>query len=214
LTGARMATRFDEVITDRARLREIVGDASPRAAVKVIDHIDGICRRFIAASPYVVVATLGGDGLLDLSPKGDPAGFITVLDDKTLVLPDRPGNRRIDSFENLIDHPDIALIFLIPGYGYTLRVAGKAAIVRDARLQRELTVDGRVPDLLTVVRVEEAFMHCAKSISRARLWKPDEWPRLSDVPSLAEAMVAHGKLALTRPEMQTLIDNDFNTRMY
>jgi|CXWL01.1.fsa_nt_gi PPOX class probable FMN-dependent enzyme len=209
-----MASSFDEVITDHARLREIIGQPGSRIVAKVIDHLDGICRRFIAASPYCVVGTMGADGLLDLSPKGDPAGFVTVLDDKTLVLPDRLGNRRVDTFENLLGNPAITLIFLIPGYAYTLRVAGKAAIVRDTRLQKELAADGKAPDLLTVVTVEEAFMHCAKSIARAKLWKPDEWPALAGVPSLAEAMVAHGKLADSRPEMQAIIDEDFKTRMY
>ena len=209
-----MTKRFDEVITTRERLREIMGEPNHRVASKVIDHIDAVCKRFIAASPFVVIATKGGDGLIDQSPKGDPAGFVHVIDEKTLAIPDRLGNKRIDTFENILVHPEVGLIFLIPGYGYTLRVSGTAEIVCDRTLQTRLTVKGRPPNLLLIVRVEQAFMHCAKCMSRSNLWNVEAWPDLADVPSLAEAMIAHAKLSLTREEMQAIIDESHNTRMY
>ena len=205
---------FDEVISSLDRLREIMGMPNHRVASKVVDHIDDICRRFIAASPFAVIATRGNDGRLDQSPKGDPAGFVMVLDEKTLAVPDRMGNNRIDTFENVLINPEVGLIFLIPGYGYTLRVSGKGKIVRDARLQKNLAVQGREPKLILVVAVEEAFMHCAKCMSRSNLWQPERWPNLANVPSLAEAMIAHAKLSLTRDEMQNIIDDSFKTRMY
>ncbi|MEO6065371.1 MAG: MSMEG_1061 family FMN-dependent PPOX-type flavoprotein [Lysobacterales bacterium] len=208
-----MAGRFDEVISDQARLREIIGHAGALVANKAIDHIDDICRRFIAASPYVIMGTMGGDGLIDLSPKGDPAGFVRVLDEKTLAIPDRLGNRRIDTFENLLRNPAVGLFFMIPGYTVTLRVNGKARLVRDAKLQAELAVDGKLPKLVTIVTVDEAFSHCAKSMARANIWRPEAWPDTSNVPTLAEAMVAHAKL-LEHAQMQAIIDNDFKTRMY
>lgn len=205
---------FEEVVTTRKRLREIVGQPSPAVVAKVIDHIDNICRRFIAVSPFAVIATKGADGLIDISPKGDPAGFVTVLDEKTLAIPDRAGNKRVDTFENLLVNPDVGLVFLIPGFGYTLRVSGRARIVRDTALANRLAVNGRSPDLILVVTVEEAFWHCAKCIARSKVWQPEEWPDLRDVPSLAEAMVAHGRLARSVGEQQSIIDADFEKRMY
>lgn len=209
-----VSNAFDEVISDRERLREIIGMPSSRVTAKVIDHIDDICRRFIAASSFVVIATRGTDGLPDVSPKGDPAGSVAVLDEKTLAVPDRLGNKRVNSFENLLVNPEVALLFMVPGYGYTLRVAGTARIVRDAELQSRLAVSGQVPHVVLIVTVKQAFMHCAKSIARAGLWTPEAWLNAKDVPTLAEAMVAHGKLAETRSEMQAMIERDFSTRMY
>jgi PPOX class probable FMN-dependent enzyme len=209
-----MTDRFEEVIATQERLREIVSEPTQAIVDKVIDHIDDICRRFIAASPFVVIATKGPDGLIDVSPKGDPPGFVIVLDKKTLAIPDRPGNRRVDSFENLLVNPEIGMIFLIPGYGYTLRVSGMASIVRDVALQSRLAVDGKPPHLVLIVTVQQAFMHCAKCIARSKVWQPAAWPNIQDVPSLAEAMVAHAKLSRNVSEQQARIDADFETRMY
>ncbi|MGE0701172.1 MAG: pyridoxamine 5'-phosphate oxidase family protein [Hyphomicrobiaceae bacterium] len=209
-----MSHAFDEVISSRERLREIMGMPNHRVAAKVVDHIDDICRRFIDASPFAVISTRGRDGRLDQSPKGDPAGFVTVLDEKTLAIPDRMGNNRIDTFENVLANPQVGLIFLIPGYGYTLRVSGNGQIVRDARLQKKLAMQGREPKLVLVVTVEEAFMHCAKCMSRSNLWQQEKWPDMTNVPSLAEAMVAHAKLSLTHGEMQAIIDDSHKNRMY
>ena len=214
IRSVNMTYRFEEVIATHERLRQIVSHPTQAIADKVIDHIDDICRRFIGASPFVVIATKGGDGLIDVSPKGDPAGFVTVLDDKTLAIPDRPGNKRVDTFENILVNPDIGMIFLIPGYGYTLRVSGTASIVRDGALQSRLAVDGKQPDLVLIVTVQQAFMHCAKCIARSKVWQPDAWPNKQNVPSLAEAMVAHAKLSRSVSDMQSRIDIDFETQMY
>ncbi len=209
-----MRQDFQEVIATRERLRAIVKEPSRKVSHKAIDHIDDICARFIAASPFVVVATRGGDGRLDASPKGDPAGFVAVLDAKTLAIPDRLGNNRVDGFENLLADPAVGLIFMIPGNGDTLRVSGTGRIVRDQPLQERLAVNGRPPNLVLVVEVEEAFMHCPKAIVRSRLWQPEHWPDTTDVPTLAEAMVEHGRLSDTVPEMQAIIDNDGRQRLY
>lgn len=209
-----MVHRFDEVIQSRDRLREIIGKPGPRVVQKVIDKIDPICARFIAAAPFVVIGTTGADALVDLSPKGDPAGFVKVLDQHTLAVPDRLGNRRIDTFENLLVNSNVGLIFMIPGFDITLRVSGTAKLVRDAELQADMAIAGRSPQIVMVVTVTQAFMHCAKAMARSSLWQPAAWPDSSGVPSLAEAMVAHGKLAETTSDMQTIINNDFKTRMY
>jgi PPOX class probable FMN-dependent enzyme len=199
--------RYEEVIATRERLRELSRQPSQRACNKVVDHIDDICRRFIAASPFVMVGSRGADGRLDLSPKGDPPGFVAVLDEKTLAIPDRLGNNRLDTFENLLTHPDVGLFFMIPGNGDTLRVSGKGKIVRDAALQLRLAINGKVPNLILVVTVEEAFMHCPKCMARSRLWSPEHWPDRSNVPSLAEAIVAHATPPETIAQVQAIIDD-------
>lgn len=210
-----MAYQFDETITDRVRFRELVGrEAGALVNDKTIDHIDPICQRFIAASPFLIVASHGADGLMDLSPKGDPAGFVHVIDEKTLAIPDRLGNRRHDTFENLLVNPAIGLFFIIPGVGDTLRVSGTGKIVRDAALQAQLAMNGKEPEFILAVTVEEAFMHCPKCMKRSRMWTPEEWPDISDVPTLAQAMVAHGALSESIPQMQDIIENDARTRLY
>jgi uncharacterized protein len=209
-----MTVTFAEEVTTRTRLRELIKHPSRKVSHKTIDHIDDLCARFIAASPFVVVATMGSDQRLDLSPKGDPAGFVAVLDRKTLLIPDRLGNNRADSFENLLGCRSVGLMFLIPGLGHTLRVAGTGRLVRDPAYQRRLSVDGREPNLLLAVTVEEAFMHCQKCMVRSHLWNPERWPDTADVPSLAEAMVVHGALPDTTSEVQAIIDADRENRLY
>ena len=209
-----MGHRFEEVIISRERLRELNKHPSHFVRNKEIDHLDDICRRFIAASPFVVIASRGPDGRLDVSPKGDPAGFVKVLDDKTLAIPDRLGNNRLDTFENLLSCPDVGLIFIIPGNGDTLRVSGKGQIVRDSALQDSLAINGKPPNLAMVITVQEAFLHCPKCIIRSRLWKPDQWPDLSDVPTLAEAMIAHGSLSESMTEVEAVIENSNTKRLY
>jgi uncharacterized protein len=130
-TPSRDAAYFEEDIETHKRLRELSKQPSTRANNKIISHVDDICTRFIAACPFVIIASRGADGRHDLSPKGDPPGFVAILDERTLAIPDRPGNHRLDTFENLLTHPEIGLLFLIPGNGDTLRVSGKGRIVRD-----------------------------------------------------------------------------------
>ena len=209
-----MDSRFEEVITTHERLRELVKKPSRLVDHKAIDHMDDICRRFIAASSFVIVASRGEDGRLDLSPKGDPAGFVMILDDKTLVIPDRLGNNRLDTFGNLIAHPEIGLIFIIPGNNDTLRVSGTGKIVRDTALQSRFAVNDKTPNLVCVITVEEAFMHCSKCMVRSRMWKPEDWPDRTNVPSLAEATVRHAALPESVSEIEAIIDQDRVNRLY
>jgi PPOX class probable FMN-dependent enzyme len=205
---------FDEIITTRQRLRELNKLPGHLVINKTIDHIDDVCSRFIAASPFVVVASRGADNRLDLSPKGDPAGFVAVLDERTLAIPDRLGNNRLDTFENLLVDPQIGLCFLIPGHGDTLRVSGKGRIVRDTELQKRLAVNGKSPNLILVISVEEAFIHCPKCVIRSGLWKPDQWPDKSRVPTLAEAMITHGALSESVAQVEAVIDHSNTERLY
>jgi uncharacterized protein len=162
--------RFDEVITTESELRKIVGPANRWFTSKILHRLDRRCRDFIAASPFVVVGSTDPLGMVDLSPKGDHAGFVRCLDDATLAIPDRRGNRRVDTFHNVLRNPGVGLIFFIPGERETLRVAGRAIIVRDQDIRRALADDGRMPELAMVVIVERAFFHCGKCIKRAKLW--------------------------------------------
>lgn len=205
---------FQEVVRSESELEALFKPPSERVQAKAIDHIDGYCRRFIAASPFVVVGTRGADGLLDLSPKGDPAGFVAVLDDRTLAIPDRPGNRRFDGFRNLFTDPAVSLLFAIPGHTDTLRVAGEGLVVRDQQLRDRLAFNGRAPDLALVVRVREAFLHCAKCMIRASMWKPEGWPDLSDVPRLSEAVGAHAKSSMPVEEAEASLARDYKERLY
>jgi uncharacterized protein len=170
MTAALASGRFADVITTEAELRAIVARPNRWTMGKVNPRLDEDCIRFIARSPFVVLASTGVSGHLDLSPKGDPAGFVQVLDDQTLALPDRPGNRRIDSFRNILQNPNVGLIFFVPDEAETLRVGGKAIIVRDRALRESMALNDRVPELATVIAVERAYFHCGKCIVRSKLW--------------------------------------------
>jgi PPOX class probable FMN-dependent enzyme len=210
-----MVRPFAEVISTRAALRSLVGEpVHPLVVAKTLRALDRHCRAFINASPFVLVGTADRAGRMDISPKGDPAGFVQVLDDTTLAIPERPGNQRCDSFENLIENPRVAVIFLIPGKRETLRVSGAGRIVTDPDLLATMAVHGKAPLLATIVDVEEAFMHCAKSMVRSHLWQPAEWPSLDGLPSLAEAMRDATRADIAVEMMQALISEDEAARLY
>ena len=166
--------RFDDVITTEAQLRKIVGPANRWFTSKILQKLDRRCRDFIAASPFVVVGSTDPLGMVDLSPKGDRAGFVRCLDDATLAIPDRRGNRRVDTFHNVLQNPGVGLVFFVPGQRETLRVAGRAVIVRDQDIRSALADNGRTPELAMIVMVERVFFHCGKCITRSHLWDYEE----------------------------------------
>ena len=170
-------------ISTETHLREILGSPTALVAAKVSDRLNDLTRQFVERSPFVCVATSRPDGGLDISPRGDPAGFVRILDDRTLVIPDRPGNRLADTLTNLLADPRIALLFLVPGIGDTFRVNGRAAVVEDPELLAPSTVDGRAPKLGLVVTIEEAFTHCQKAFIRSDLWNPDRHVDRSELPT-------------------------------
>lgn len=202
-----------EVLSTQAAIEKVIGKPSSKVMAKVLDSLDDICRAFIARSPFVVVASSDAAGNLDVSPKGDPAGFVYVLDDRTIAIPERPGNRRADTFRNVLQNPKVALIFVVPGKGETLRISGNARIVRDAWLRERMKVEDRVPELALVVTVEEAFIHCTKCMVRSRMWKPETW-NSEGLASIGEAMVVHGNLDLSIADMRAIAENDEKTRLY
>ncbi|MEM8703679.1 MAG: pyridoxamine 5'-phosphate oxidase family protein, partial [Pseudomonadota bacterium] len=154
------------------------------AAKKSLTTLDGHARDFIERSPFLCLGTQNADGKADVSPRGDPPGFIKVLDDKTLAIPDRPGNNRLDSLVNIISNPSVGLLFIIPGFDDTLRVNGIAAIVVDPALLEAMSIRGRSPKVAILIKVTSVFMHCAKAFRRSHLWDPDRFQDRSEMPSL------------------------------
>lgn len=193
---------FTDTIDSFDAVQDILGEPSDIVLSKVIDTIDDVCRGIIAKAPFMLLASAGRDGRVTVSPKGDPAGFVHVLDDKRLAIPDRLGNRRADTYRNVLENPNVGLLFLIPGKKETLRISGEARIVRDIALRESMAVNGRAPNLALVVYVEQLMMHCSKCVQRSKLWQPDEWPDHSDTASIAEAMVKHAKLDVTAEEYE------------
>ena len=207
--------RFKNVITSEDELREQLGWPSERAREKTITALDQHCRDIIAASPFALIGTTNADGSVDVSPKGDPAGFVRVLDDNTLVIPDRPGNRRFDGLANIISNPGIGMIFIVPGMRETLRVNGTATIVRDPELLESLAIDGKLPWLAIVVDVKEAFLHCPKAFLRSKLWDAATWPDRDSLPSMAcilndHALAGRGNVK----EMEADFEERNRTQLY
>lgn len=209
-----MAYTFSDVITSKEELREIVGHPGRGAVEKVMDRLDEMSRGFIARSPFVVIASCDAAGRMDISPKGDPPGFVRVLDDHTLIIPDRPGNRRADTFINILERPAVALFFMVPGKNETLRVNGRARIVRDDNLRELCAVQGKLPALLLAVTVEEVFFHCTKCIVRSHLWQADDWLQVDDLPSLGEVVVKQLRLDTPVERVQAALDEDVQQNLY
>jgi PPOX class probable FMN-dependent enzyme len=189
VSSALVTARSIRPIAEEAELRALIGGGpTDTVASKIADHINAVTRRFIEASPYVCVATGRRDGGLDVSPRGDPAGFVRVLDERTLFIPERPGNRIADTLTNLLHDDRIALLFLIPGVGDTFRVQGRAIITDDPELLAGSAVDGRAPRLGLLVSVEEAYTQCPKASIRSSLWDPAGYVDRATLPSGGEVL--------------------------
>ena len=179
-----MTTAWTELTTE-AELRALLGEPSGGAVRKERNHLHDLDLAWIAASPFLLMATSAADGTCDVSPKGDPAGFVHVPDDRTLVMPERPGNRRADGWVNVLSNPHVGLIFLVPGRTDTLRVNGRARLVSEAPFLDDLVVKGHRPLLALVVEVEQVFHHCGKAFLRSQLWDPASWGQ-HDLPTRAQ----------------------------
>jgi PPOX class probable FMN-dependent enzyme len=175
-------------IRDEPALRDVLGSPSELVAAKVADRLNALTRQFVERSPFVCVATGRPDGGLDVSPRGDPAGFVRILDERTLLIPERPGNRLADTLTNLLADSRIAILFLIPGVGDTFRVNGRAVVVDDAELLAPSSVEGKVPRLGILVTVEEAYTQCSKALIRSELWNPQRHIDRSELPSSGEIL--------------------------
>ena len=187
------AARTDpHAVADPAALAAIYAAPSPLAAAKTLDRLDKWCRRFLELSPFVTLASSDAEGRTDVGPRGDKPGFVRVLDDRTIAIPDRPGNNRIDSLRNIVANPEVATLFLIPGIDETLRINGRARLSRDPALLEAMAVDGKPAKLAIVIEIREAFLHCAKAFKRSRLWDPAALAPKGTLPTIAR-MIADQK---------------------
>ena len=183
-------------IREEPELRALLGEPSDLVRAKVSDRLNDLTRRFVDLSPFVLLATSAPDGSCDVSPRGDPAGFVRVLDERTLLLPDRPGNRLADSLRNVLENPHVALLFVIPGVTDTFRVNGRAEIVTDSELLELCAIEGKVPKLAIRIEVEQCYTHCSKAFLRSNLWDPERFVDRDELPSPGEL------LRSTNPEVE------------
>jgi PPOX class probable FMN-dependent enzyme len=207
------ATGDAAAITDAASLRDYYGAPTPRALKKQLNFIDKHFRHFISLSPFLVMATGDAAGRLDASPKGDAPGFVHVVDDKTLLIPDRVGNNRCDGLHNLLENPRIGLLFFLPGRDETLRVNGRAEIVTDTAVLETLVAQGKLPRAAIRVTVEEAYMHCGKSVIRSDLWNSDKHVGKADFPSLGRVLADQIE-GLDPETSERMTEESYRTRLY
>lgn len=206
------------LIHDEAGLRSLFPPTHAGALIKCIDHLDKHALDFVARSPFLCIGTQSPDGRADVSPRGDPRGFVKVLDDKTLLIPDRPGNNRLDTQSNILANPAVGLLFMIPGFDDTMRVNGTAQISRDPALLALLSVNDRQPTVAIVVSVQEVFLHCAKAFRRSKLWDPSQHQDRREMPGLMAIILDQTTGAPKDPEALQALDDgleiDYQKSMY
>lgn len=204
---------FGGAVRSEPELRALFPAPTHNSYRKQIDRLDEHCHALVAASPMVLVATAGGDGRCDVSPRGGPPGWVLALDDRRLLMAEGRGNNRLDSLANLLDNPQIGLLFVIPGRSETLRVNGRATITTDPELLARVPLRGRVPPAAIGVEADEVFTHCGKAFIRSELWDPATWPDADALPSAAEVLRAHtgaGSVA----EAQARLDESYTQRLW
>lgn len=206
---------FREVINEESQLRELLGEPSRLVQNKSITYLDEHCRDYIAKSPFLILSTADAEGNCDASPRGDAPGFVHVLDDRLLVIPERPGNKRMDSLRNILANPHVGLIFMIPTLEETLRINGRACVIRDAGVLEKMAVNGKVPTIGIGVQVEECYVHCAKAFMRSGLWNPEKWPSQETIPNMAQVLADHVKLpGVTAREVAIGLEDSYKNRLY
>ncbi|MFK8033667.1 MAG: pyridoxamine 5'-phosphate oxidase family protein [Hyphomicrobiales bacterium] len=206
------------LVKDEAELRAMFSATHPLALEKCQDRLDKHARDFVARSPFICIGTQSRDGSADVSPRGDPCGFVKILDDKTLLIPDRPGNNRLDTQSNILANPAVGLLFMIPGFDDTMRVNGTAQITRDPDLLALMAVNDRVPMVAIVVTIDEVFIHCAKAFRRSKLWDPNQIQDRSEMPSLLKIILDQSSGAPEDPgELKKLdadLEDEYQKTMY
>src|SRR5262245_8346455 len=206
---------FEHVVKSVDEIRALVGQPSELALKKQLRTLDDHCRAFIAQSPFLLLATSNATGQCDVSPKGDAAGFVVVLDDRRLFIPDRPGNRRLDGMRNILDNSHAGAIFLVPGREDTLRVNGRAWVVCDPGLLERTAVMGKQPNFGIGLEVEECFLHCAKAFRRSKLWRTETWPDPASIASMACMLLDQAKPeGMTLEDMERRLDHGYTTQLY
>ena len=194
------------LVTTVSQLQALFPPTHAVAIAKSLNRLDKHAREFIARSPFLCIGTQSPAGLADVSPRGDPCGFVKILDDRTLLIPDRPGNNRLDTQSNILTNPAVGLLFMVPGFDDTLRVNGMAQITRDPALLALLAVNDRLPVTAIVVTIKEVFLHCAKAFRRAKLWDPEQRQDRSEMPSLLKIINDQTEGAPASIEAQEKID--------
>jgi PPOX class probable FMN-dependent enzyme len=202
-------TDFRDLVDSDDELASLYGSPVEAVTSKIIDHLDGHCRDFIARAPFVLVATADEEGNCDVSPKGGMPGFVQVIDEQRLAIPDAPGNKLVYSLRNVFRSRRAGLLFLIPGLEETLRVNGRACLTRDPELLDRLAEGDKPPKVAIGIEVDEAFLHCAKAFKRSALWRPDEWPDREGLATPAQIWRDHMALDMTTQEVQEFVDDDY-----
>lgn len=198
-------------VSDEQSLRSLFGDAHGLAVAKAQTTLGVHAREFIRRSPFLCIGTQNLAGKADVSPRGDPAGFVRILDDRTLAIPDRPGNNRLDTLSNILTNPAVGLLFIVPGFDDTMRVNGRARLSTDPELLSQMAVHERVPKLAIVVEVQEVFIHCAKAFRRSQLWNPVEFQNRSEMPSLVRIILEETSGAPDDEDALRKMDDDLET---
>lgn len=212
---AMPSVTFQNVVTTVEELVGVIGTPGPLSLKKELPTLDEHMRKFISHAPFLVLSTCDTAGNCDASPRGDGPGFVRVLDDGTLLIPDRPGNKRVDSMRNILQTGRVGLLFLVPGMGETLRINGRASLIRDEEHLAPLTVNGKRPTLAIAVVPEQCFLQCAKAIVRSKLWERHERPDMESLPCAAQMLVDQAKLPEHNVEsMQKLLDGAYTNGLY
>lgn len=210
-----MDNLFKEILTSEDQIREIVGYPSELVNRKVIDRIDKHCLNFISQSPLLFLSTSDDRGNCDVSPRGDAPGSVLVLDENHLVIPERPGNRRIDTLKNIVLNPGIGILFIIPSLGETLRINGQAYVIKDEDILKKMKVNEKTPLLGIGVRVEECFIHCAKAFIRSKAWDCDTWQKQDVLPSIPSILTDHlNSSEYTRESIEQGFREGYEKRLY
>jgi PPOX class probable FMN-dependent enzyme len=210
-----MSNAAAEALANEGELRELIGEPMDLAVVKALPRLDPLCRKFIGMSPFLCLGTSDASGNGDVSPRGDPPGFVQVIDDGTIVIPERPGNRRVDSLANIVSNPNVGLLFFVPGLEETLRVNGRADVVRDPELLATMAVNRKAPKLAIRVKIDQAFLHCAKALKRSKLWDDSRFQEKSAFPSIGRAILQQTNTTdISGEEVDQLVEEDYRDNMY
>ena len=212
--------KTDAVVASEDELRGNYGEPMDIALMKQLGKLDAHCKNFISRSPFLCIGTSAADGKADVSPRGDPPGFVQVLDDNTIFIPDRPGNNRLDTMSNIVANPDVGLLFLIPGFEDALRVNGKATLVKDKKILERCAVNRKVPTMGIMVEINEAYLHCAKAVRRSKLWEPESQQDRKKMPTLAQMILEQVATPEKQPTKEDIkegdefIEDNYKTGLY
>jgi len=212
--------KTDAVVASEDELRGNYGEPMDIALMKQLGKLDAHCKNFISRSPFLCIGTSAADGKADVSPRGDPPGFVQVLDDNTIFIPDRPGNNRLDTMSNIVANPDVGLLFLIPGFEDALRVNGKATLVKDKKILERCAVNRKVPTMGIMVEINEAYLHCAKAVRRSKLWEAESQQDRKKMPTLAQMILEQVATPEKQPTKEDIkegdefIEDNYKTGLY